>query len=79
MAWRADGTHIDIAVFKARSRRYRSVLYRLDGVDVELEGGSYNALVPFSRRPPNGDPTLRDQTRDPGIRGPLRPSTTLHT
>src|SRR5688500_13376544 len=31
MAWRADGTHIDIAVFKARSRRYRSVLYAWTG------------------------------------------------
>lgn len=33
-----------IELFKGESRRYRSVLHRADGVDVELEGGSYNRV-----------------------------------
>ena len=33
-----------IPVFKGPSRRYRSVLRRADGVEVELDGGAYNGI-----------------------------------
>ena len=35
---------VDIVVFKGPTRRYRSVLRREDGVDVELDGGAYNQV-----------------------------------
>ena len=37
-------TPLDVHVFKGPTRRYRSILRRADGVEVELEGGSYNRL-----------------------------------
>jgi len=37
-------TPLDIEVFKGPTRRYRSVLHRADGVEVELDGGAYNRL-----------------------------------
>ena len=33
-----------IELFKGQTRRYRSILHRADGVEVELEGGSYNRV-----------------------------------
>jgi len=35
---------LDIQVFKGPTRRYRSILHRADGVEVELDGGAYNRL-----------------------------------
>jgi hypothetical protein len=35
---------LTIDVFKGPSRRYRSVLTRADGVEVELDGGAYNRV-----------------------------------
>ena len=35
-----------IDFFKGPTRRYSSVLRRADGVEVELEGGSYNTVAP---------------------------------
>ncbi len=35
---------LDIQVFKGQTRRYRSILHRADGVEVELDGGAYNRL-----------------------------------
>ncbi len=35
---------LDIEVFKGPTRRYRSVLRRADGVEIELDGGAYNAI-----------------------------------
>ena len=35
---------LDIQVFKGPTRRYRSILRRADGVEVELDGGAYNRL-----------------------------------
>ena len=37
-------TPLDIEVFKGATRRYRSILHRADGVEVELDGGAYNRL-----------------------------------
>ena len=37
-------TPLDIEVFKGETRRYRAILYRADGVEVELDGGAYNRL-----------------------------------
>ena len=37
-------TPLDIEVFKGETRRYRSILHRADGVEVELDGGAYNRL-----------------------------------
>jgi len=34
----------EVAFAKGHTRRYRSVLRRPDGVEVELEGGAYNAI-----------------------------------
>ncbi len=39
-------TTIRIDFLKGETRRYRSVLHRPDGIDVALEGGSYNKLGP---------------------------------
>jgi hypothetical protein len=38
------GRPLAIEVFKGPTRRYRSVLHRADGVDVELDGGAYNKV-----------------------------------
>jgi hypothetical protein len=35
---------LEIEFFKGTTRRYRSVLHRADGVEIELEGGSYNRV-----------------------------------
>ena len=37
---------LTIDFFKGPTRRYRSVLHRADGVEVELDGGSYNTVAP---------------------------------
>jgi hypothetical protein len=37
-------TPLDIEVVKGETRRYRSILRRADGVEVELDGGAYNRL-----------------------------------
>src|SRR6476469_4122381 len=37
-------TPLAIEVIKGPTRRYRSILHRADGVEVELDGGSYNHL-----------------------------------
>ena len=35
---------LEIVFYKGTTRRYRSVLHRADGVDIELDGGSYNKI-----------------------------------
>ena len=35
---------LEIEFFKGSTRRYRSVLHRADGVEIELDGGSYNKV-----------------------------------
>jgi len=35
---------LEIVFFKGPTRRYRSVLHRADGVEIELDGGSYNKV-----------------------------------
>jgi len=35
---------LEIVFFKGPTRRYRSVLHRGDGVEIELDGGSYNKV-----------------------------------
>ena len=35
---------LEIEFFKGPTRRYRSVLHRADGVEIELDGGSYNKV-----------------------------------
>ena len=37
-------TPLDIEVIKGPTRRYRSILRRADGVEVELDGGAYNRV-----------------------------------
>jgi hypothetical protein len=37
-------TSLDIQVIKGQTRRYRSILHRADGVEVELDGGAYNRV-----------------------------------
>ena len=37
-------TALEIEFYKGSTRRYRSVLHRADGVDIELDGGSYNKV-----------------------------------
>ena len=37
-------TALEIDFYKGATRRYRSVLHRADGVDIELDGGSYNKI-----------------------------------
>ena len=39
-------TGLEVEFFKGPTRRYRSVLRRADGVEVELAGGSYNRVAP---------------------------------
>jgi hypothetical protein len=35
---------LEIDFIKGSTRRYRSVLHRADGVEIELDGGSYNKI-----------------------------------
>jgi hypothetical protein len=44
---------LDIEVFKGPTRRYRSVLRRGDGVEIELDGGAYNTIGGAAREVPH--------------------------
>jgi hypothetical protein len=45
--------HTDIEFFKPEGRRYRSVLHRHDGLQIELDGGGYNKVGGPARELPH--------------------------